>query len=196
MKHKVLLVTSNQHKLSEFKEMVDNSLIELYSLQDIGFSEDIIEDQKTYHEQAIKKVEALIDYTSDFIIIADDSGIEIEAFDYSPGVYSARFKPEMTQHERNEWICQEVHKTDKTHAAFVCAIACYIKGQPIFVTENRCFGHIALKPSHDFGFGYDPIFIPEGYNDTFQTLPKALKNQISHRALAIQALMHYLKGVL
>jgi XTP/dITP diphosphohydrolase len=196
MKHKVLLVTSNHHKLSEFKEMMDSSMLELISLKDIGFNEEIIEDQMTYHEQAIKKVEALIQFASDLIIIADDSGIEIEAFDYKPGVHSARFKPEMTQHERNEWICEQVQASKKTHAAFVCAIACYIKGQPIFVTENRCFGDIASIPSHDFGFGYDPIFIPSGYDDTFQTLPKSLKNQISHRALAIQALMHYLKGVL
>lgn len=196
MKHKVLLVTSNEHKLSEFQAMMDETIIELVSLKDIGYLEEIIEDQLTYQDQAVKKVAALIDLYPEMIIIADDSGIEIEAFDYGPGIYSARFKPEMTQHKRNQWICEQSQQTNKKHAAFVCAIACYIKDQPIFVTVNRCFGQIASQPSHDIGFGYDPIFIPEGYYDTFQTLPSTIKNRISHRALAIQALMHYLKGVL
>jgi len=196
MKHKVLLVTSNEHKLKEFQAMMDESIIELVSLKDVGYTEEIIEDQLTYHDQAVKKVAALIDLHPELIIIADDSGIEIEAFDYGPGIYSARFKPEMTQHERNQWICEQSIQAKQSHAAFVCAIACYIKDQPLFVTVNRCFGHIASEPSHDFGFGYDPIFIPEGYQETFQTLPSSIKNHISHRALAIQALMHYLKGVL
>lgn len=196
MKHKVLLVTSNEHKLNEFQAMMDESIIELVSLKDVGYSEEIVEDQLTYHDQAVKKVAALIDLFPEMIIIADDSGIEIEAFEYGPGIYSARFKPEMTQHERNQWICEQSRQSNKKHAAFVCAIACYIKDQPVFVTVNRCFGQIANEPSHDFGFGYDPIFVPEGYHETFQTLPSAIKNRISHRALAIQALMHYLKGVL
>ncbi len=196
MKHKVLLVTSNDHKLKEFQAMMDESMFELISLKDVGYTEEIIEDQLTYHDQAVKKVAALIELHPELIIIADDSGIEIEAFEYGPGIYSARFKPEMTQHERNQWICEQCFQTKQSHAAFVCAIACYIKDQPIFVTVNRCFGYIANEPSHDFGFGYDPIFAPEGYQETFQMLPSSIKNRISHRALAIQALMHYLKGVL
>ena len=195
MKQQILLVTSNQHKLEEFQMMMNESY-DLISLKDIGHFEEIIEDQTTYHDQAVKKVETLAAKHPDMIIIADDSGIEIEALEYKPGVYSARFMPELSQHERNEWICNQARQHQKYHAAFACAIACYIQGQPMFVTVNRCFGTIAHQPSHDFGFGYDPIFIPEGYTDTFQTLPKSIKHQLSHRAKAIDALKHYLKGVL
>jgi XTP/dITP diphosphohydrolase len=195
MKKTLLLVTSNEHKLHEFKELIDSDRFEIISLKEVGYTQEIIEDQVTYHEQAVKKVEALINLYPEMIIIADDSGIEIEAFDYGPGVYSARFKLEMSQHQRNEWICNQVQQNQKKHAAFVCAIACYVKEHPIFVTVNRCFGEISSEPTHDYGFGYDPIFIPDGYNDTFQTLPKTVKNKISHRALAIASLMTYLRGL-
>lgn len=195
MKKTLLLVTSNEHKLQEFKELIDSDRFEIISLKDVGYTQEIIEDQTTYYDQAIKKVEALIDLFPDMTIIADDSGVEIEAFEYGPGVYSARFKPEMSQHQRNEWICEQVKISEKKHAAFVCAIACYIKDQPIFVTVNRCFGEISDQPTHDYGFGYDPIFIPDGYQDTFQTLPKSIKNKVSHRSLAVSSLMTYLKGL-
>jgi len=196
MKHTLLLVTSNQHKLQEFKELVDTSLFEIISLEDVGYHQEIIEDQETYHEHAIKKVEALIDLYPEMIIIADDSGIEVEALDYGPGVHSARYLAHLTAHQRNLSICNHVNEHFKRHAVFVCAIACYIKDQPLFVTVNRCFGEISVNPSHDYGFGYDPIFIPNGYQDTFQTLPKGVKNKVSHRALAVASLMTYLKGVL
>ena len=195
MKKKLLLVTANEHKLQEFKELVDSETFEIISLKDVGYTQEIIEDQMTYHDQAKKKVEALIHLFPEMIIIADDSGIEIEAIEYGPGVYSARFKAELSQHQRNIWICEQVQQSHKKHAVFVCAIGCYIKEQPIFVTVNRCFGTISEQPTHEYGFGYDPIFIPEGYQDTFQALPKSIKNKVSHRALAVASLMTYLKGL-
>lgn len=195
MKKKLLLVTANEHKLQEFKELVDSEIFEIISLKDVGYTQEIIEDQMTYHDQAKKKVEALIHLFPEMIIIADDSGIEIEALEYGPGVYSARFKAELSQHQRNIWICEQVQQSHKKHAVFVCAIGCYIKEQPIFVTVNRCFGTISEQPTHEYGFGYDPIFFPEGYQDTFQALPKSIKNKVSHRALAVASLMTYLKGL-
>ena len=95
MKKTLLLVTSNEHKLQEFRELIDSDRFEIVSLKEVGYTQEIIEDQTTYHEQAVKKVEALIELFPEMMIIADDSGIEIEAFDYGPGVYSARFKPEI-----------------------------------------------------------------------------------------------------
>lgn len=194
MKKQILVVTTNQHKLAEIRALMHEEYT-LVSLKDIGYSQEIIEDKPNFHDQVIVKVETLAQLYPDKIIMADDSGIEIEALEYQPGVHSARYKPELTQHERNVWICQQACEKGQYHAAFVCAMGCYVPHQPLFVTVNRCFGTIAHTPSHDYGFGYDPIFIPEGYHESFQTLPAAVKNQISHRAKAAQALMHYLQGV-
>lgn len=194
MKKQILVVTTNPHKLEEMQAIMHETYT-LVSLKDIGYQDEIIEDKATFHEQVVVKVETLAKLYPNMIIIADDSGIEIEALAYQPGVLSARYKPELTNHERNVWICQQANLKSQYHAAFVCAIGCHVKHHPLFVTVNRCFGTIANTPSHDHGFGYDPIFIPQGYHHTFQALPREIKNQISHRAKAIYALMHYLQGV-
>ena len=191
IKNPILLATSNAHKKAEFQAMLSHSKYTIIGLDDIGYHQEIEETHDTYKENAIAKVEAA-SLVYDGIIIADDSGFEVAAMDFQPGVYSARFKPELTYPQKNQFILDTIkHQSDRS-CAFVCAIAC-LKDNMMWVTINRAFGELANEVVEGNGFGYDPIFVPLGYDQSFSQLDPTIKNKISHRALAINALLDYLE---
>lgn len=190
-KKPILLVTSNAHKKQEFQAMLSHTKYTIIGLDDIGFDQEIEEIHTTYKDNAIAKVDALSSLY-DGIIIADDSGFEVAAMDFQPGVYSARFKPELSYLEKNKFIVQTIKDHHDRSCAFVCAIAC-LKDNMMWVTVNRSFGVVAKEVIEGNGFGYDPIFIPEGYKQPFSLLDSSIKNKISHRGLAVAALLDYLE---
>jgi len=192
MNKTILLATHNQHKVKEFQEILQPYGYDVISLKDIGYNKEIKEEHNTYKDNAIAKVEAL-EHVYDGIIIGDDSGFEIAALNFQPGVYSARFMPEYSIKERNEAIVEKLRNIEDRSCAFVCSIAC-LKDDKLWVTINRSFGTVAKAVEGTNGFGYDPIFIPLGYDKSFSLLDRSIKNKISHRALAIEALVQYLEN--
>lgn len=192
MNKTILLATHNQHKAKEFQEILQPYGYDVISLKDIGYNKEIKEEHTTYKDNAIAKVEAL-EHVYDGIIIGDDSGFEIAALNFQPGVYSARFMPEYSIKERNEAIVEKLRNIEDRSCAFVCSIAC-LKDDKLWVTINRSFGTVAKAVEGTNGFGYDPIFIPLGYDKSFSLLDRSIKNKISHRALAIEALVQYLEN--
>ncbi len=192
MNKTILLATHNQHKVKEFQEILQPYGYDVISLKDIGYNKEIKEEHNTYKDNAIAKVEAL-EHVYDGIIIGDDSGFEIAALNFQPGVYSARFMPEYSINERNEAIVEKLRNIEDRSCAFVCSIAC-LKDDKLWVTINRSFGTVAKAVEGTNGFGYDPIFIPLGYDKSFSLLDRSIKNKISHRALAIEALVQYLEN--
>jgi len=191
IKNPILLATSNTHKKEEFQAMLAHTKYTIIGLDDIGYDQEIDEIHDSYKGNAMAKVEA-VSLVYDGIIIADDSGFEVAAMDFQPGVYSARFKPEFSYSQKNQFILDTIkHETDRS-CAFVCAIAC-LKDNMMWVTVNRAFGEVANEVVEGNGFGYDPIFVPLGYDQSFSLLDPSIKNKISHRALAIKALLDYLE---
>ncbi len=192
MNKTILVASKNQGKINEYRNMLESVGYHVIGLDEIGFDEEISEIHDTYKDNAIAKVEALAD-VYDGIIIGDDSGFEVAALDFKPGVHSARFMSEFSYQEKNETIVNQLKDTDDRSCAFVCAIAC-LKDDKLWVTINRCFGSVSKHVETGKGFGYDPIFIPLGYDKPFSLLEKSIKNSISHRALATQALIQYLEN--
>ncbi len=192
MNKTILLATHNHNKVKEFQEILQPYGYDVLSLKDIGYNKEIKEEHTTYKDNAIAKVEAL-EHVYDGIIIGDDSGFEIAALNFQPGVYSARFMPEYSIKERNQAIVEKLKNEDDRSCAFVCSIAC-LKDDKLWVTINRSFGTVAKEVEGTNGFGYDPIFIPLGYDKPFSLLDRSIKNKISHRALAIEALVQYLEN--
>ena len=191
---KLLLATGNLHKLSEVKAILSPFDIELYSLKDFNISMDgVVENGKTYRENALIKVNYLKDKV-DMPIIADDSGMEIEDMDNQPGIYSARFAAEKGGHKNAIAYIEEQLKNSKDRKArFVCDIALANVEETPLVFESIVNGTIAKEMHGNEGFGYDPIFIPDGYTKTYAELSDKEKNTISHRATALLKMVNYLK---
>lgn len=192
MNKTILVASKNQGKINEYRNMLESVGYQVIGLDEIGFDEEISEIHDTYKDNAIAKVEALAN-VYDGIIIGDDSGFEIAALDYKPGVHSARFMSEFSYQVKNETLVDQLKNAEDRSCAFVCSIAC-LKDDKLWVTINRCFGSVAKQVLTGRGFGYDPIFIPLGYDKPFSLLDESIKNSISHRALATQALIQYLEN--
>ncbi len=193
MKKTILLASTNQGKTMEYQAMLSLFGYDVINLKDIGFEQEIPEDFDDYKDNAIHKIN-VISNVYQGIIIADDSGFEIAALDYKPGVHSARFLPELSYLEKNQTVIDTLKHHEDRSAAFVCALACLVDDK-IWVSVNRCYGSIAQKVQKGHGFGYDPIFIPFGFDKPFSLLDPSIKNQISHRALATKALINYLDHI-
>ena len=191
---KLLLATGNLHKLSEVKAILSPFDIELLSLKDVNISmDDVVEDGKTYKENALIKVNYLKDKV-DMPVIADDSGMEIEDMDNMPGIYSARYASMFGGHDKAIAHIEEELKNSKDRKArFVCDIAlANISEEPV-VFEAIVNGAIAKEMHGRQGFGYDPVFVPDGYDKTYAELSEEEKNTISHRAKALMMMVKYLK---
>jgi XTP/dITP diphosphohydrolase len=184
----ILLATRNQKKKLELQELLDNPGIRILTLEDIDHIPEIIEDGCTFEENAVKKARetaALSGYTC----LADDSGLVVDALEGKPGIYSARFAgPEASDHENNEKLLdllKDIEVGNRT-ARFICFIAISTPGGEVESVYGTCEGRIALAPRGKGGFGYDPLFIPAGYEESFGELPASIKNAISHRAQALK----------
>lgn len=193
MKRKFIFATNNLHKLEEVQQMLNNQFT-LVSLKDMGCVEDIPENEPTIEGNALFKARYIYQkYGKD--CFADDSGLEVEVLNNAPGVRSARYAGEGKDSQENMNLLLENLKGKKNRKArFRTVIACVIDGQE-FVFEGIINGEIKEQGFGKNGFGYDPIFCPEGYAQTFAELPSEVKNQISHRALAVQKFLLFLKGI-
>lgn len=197
---KIVFATNNAHKLQEIREILGSDF-EIVSLADIGCHDDIPETGDTLEENARQKSEyIMLNYRTD--CFADDTGLEVEALGGAPGVRSARYD-ETTDHDSEANMAKLLRELDgKTNrrARFrtVISLLEMTGGSPMDYRETQFVGevqgHIATAKSGMGGFGYDPIFIPEGYDKSFAELGEAVKNQISHRARAVKKLAEYLKA--
>lgn len=193
MKQRLVVATNNRHKAEEIKEMMKDLDFEVLSLADLEIDIDVEEVGSTYAENALIKAMALRDLTGGWIL-ADDSGLEIDALDRAPGIFSARYLGEDTPYMiKNSMILDKLTDVEDRSARFVCSIALVFDDGSYWITVNKCEGSISESIQGVNGFGYDPIFVPEGYSQTFGVLPSDIKNKISHRAKALQAVVQYCK---
>ena len=180
----ILIATANPHKVEEYRSMINDPNIELESLLDYPDCPEITEDGTTFAENAAIKALAASKYAQ-APAFADDSGLEVAALNGAPGIHSARYAP--TQEEKiHKLLAEMAGKTDRS-ARFVCVIAIAFNGEVIGSFEGVLKGRIADAPRGNGGFGYDPIFIPEGFDKTLAELSPEEKNHISHRGRAFQA---------
>lgn len=191
MKKKLVFATNNAHKLEEIASILGEK-IELLSLKDIGCIADIPETADTLQGNAIQKAEYIHNHYG-FDCFADDTGLEVEALDGAPGVFSARYAGDGHNSEANmQKLLQNLQGVENRKAQFRTVICLILDGkQHLF--EGICKGEIIKEKRGSAGFGYDPIFVPEGYNESFAQLGNAVKNKISHRAKAVEMLCKYLK---
>lgn len=186
----IVLASNNLHKLNEVRKILSDRNI--FSLADIGFFSEIEEDGNTIEENALLKVRALRPCTNK-MVIADDTGLFVEALGGEPGVYSARYAGEYaTFADNNAKLLEALKNKENRNASFRCAIALKLPGgdEKIFVGEVE--GIIVQKPIGESGFGYDPIFFVTELQKTYAQMSEDEKNQYSHRALALRKLKQYL----
>ncbi len=182
----LVLATQNPHKVAEIKKILPEN-IQLKSLKDIGFKGALKETGQTLKDNALQKLRQIsIPYAVD--AMADDTGLEVSALNGEPGVYSARYAGNKATYEDNvKKLLQEMSGKINREAQFKTVVA-YSKGAKEYIVEGIIKGHITTEPRGDGGFGYDAVFVPEGYEQTFAEMGEAEKNKISHRAIALQKL--------
>ncbi|MCX7761968.1 MAG: RdgB/HAM1 family non-canonical purine NTP pyrophosphatase [Candidatus Kryptonium sp.] len=201
---KIVLATRNKHKVDEIKEILkiylndgSYSKLEILCTDDFQGIPKIEEDGKTYVENALKKAREVHKFTG-LPSVADDSGIEVDFLNGEPGVYSARYAGDnASDEENNRKLLKKLENVplEKRTATFRCVIAYVYKDEEkIFEGETR--GKVIFEPRGTGGFGYDPLFIPDGYDLTYAEMPKDLKNRISHRSKAVQKFVEFLVEVL
>lgn len=195
---RIIFATSNKGKLEEIKMILRDLDIEVVSMSDAGIDIEIVEDGATFEENALIKAKKIMEIANT-IVLADDSGLEVDYLNKEPGIYSARFMGEDTSYEiKNNYIIEQLKdaKNSERSARFVCAIAAAIPGREPIIRRATIEGVIAEKPQGENGFGYDPImFVPE-YNMTTAQMPMELKNRISHRGKALELVKNELKDIL
>lgn len=187
---KFVFATNNIHKLEEVKAIIGEK-IEIFSLKDIGCETDIPETADTLEGNALQKARFVYEkYHKD--CFADDTGLEVEALGGAPGVYSARYAGEAHNSEANmRKLLQELEGVENRKARFRTVFALILNGKE-HLFEGIVNGEIIKTRRGTSGFGYDPVFVPEGYAQTFAEMGDALKNQISHRALGVRKLCKFL----
>jgi XTP/dITP diphosphohydrolase len=182
----IVLATNNEHKVMEINNILNFQQNRLLTLNDVNFNDEIIENGKTYFDNAKIKAMAVRNIIKDKIVIADDSGLEIDFFDGAPGLHSARFLNELTQKEKNQEVLKRLEnvESEKRTAQFVSVVCCIMPDGDSHFFKGVCTGHISDKIYGSEGFGYDPIFIPTGFIKSFGVLSEDIKNTISHRAIS------------
>ncbi|CDE05850.1 non-canonical purine NTP pyrophosphatase [Anaerotruncus sp. CAG:390] len=199
MKLKILIATRNRGKLAELERLlsvyIDGAELTLLTLDDVGFTGEIVENGATFAENAMIKAKTAADF-SGLISVGDDSGLCVYALDGEPGVLSARYAGEgHDDAANNRKLLEKLKGVSYRDAAFVCDMACVfpegcgLDGEPIEV-EGRCEGEILCNPRGEGGFGYDPLFWYDEYGETFAELSQDDKNAISHRGVAAAKLCH------
>ena len=186
----IVVATANAHKVDEYRKLLADQNVELKSLLDYPGFPGVEENGKTFAENAAIKAVAACKYC-DVPAFADDSGLEVEALDGRPGVYSSRYAD--SDPERIAKLLGELEGCENRRARFVCAISIAINGEVIETFEGEVKGTITLAPRGEGGFGYDPVFQPDGYDKTFGELEQEVKNKISHRANAFQKAMDFVE---
>ena len=195
MADKIIFATGNKNKMREIRDILSDLGMEILSMKEAGIDKEINEDGKTFEENALIKARAVAEDT-DAVVLADDSGLEIDYLNKEPGIYSARYLGEDTSYEiKNQALLDRlsgVKKEDRT-ARFVCAIAAVLPDKREFVVRETIEGYIGEKPAGTNGFGYDPIFYVDEYGCSTAELSEEKKNEVSHRGKALRAMREVLK---
>ncbi|HJB15170.1 MAG TPA: XTP/dITP diphosphatase [Candidatus Blautia excrementipullorum] len=192
---KVIFATGNEGKMKEIREILGDLDIELLSLKDAGIHADIVEDGKTFEENAQIKARAVCSLTGE-IVLADDSGLEIDYLNKEPGIYSARYMGEDTSYRiKNANLIERLNGVpdEKRTARFVCAIAAAFPDGTMKTVRATMEGRIGYEEKGENGFGYDPIFYLPEYGCTSAELSMEEKNKISHRGKALKAIKDELR---
>lgn len=192
MKRKLVFATNNAHKLEEISTILGDK-VEILSLKDIHCQVDIPETADTLEGNSLLKAQYICEHYG-MDCFADDTGLEVEALNGAPGVYSARYAGgEGHDSEANmRRLLKELEEKENRKARFRTVIALILNGE-VHQFEGTVEGHILREKRGSSGFGYDPVFVPEGYTESFAELGEEIKNQISHRARAVQKLAEFLK---
>ena len=183
----LLVATRNKHKLEEIRQIFSLPALTLLAADEVdGLPEDVVEDAETFEGNALKKAREL-GVASGLWTLADDSGLEVEALNNAPGVYSARYAGEVCSYPaNNEKLLRALHGKSNRRARFRCVIALRAPDGREWTVEGRCEGHICEAGRGTNGFGYDPLFVPNGYSQTFAELDNSAKNRLSHRGNALR----------
>lgn len=194
MEHKIVFATSNAGKMKEIREILKDLGAEVLSLKEADVHVDIVEDGETFEANALIKAKTVWEKTGG-IVLADDSGLEIDYLNGEPGVYSARYMGEDTSYEIKNWNL--IHRLDgvpeeQRTARFACVIAGVLPDGRTFTTRGTMEGHIAYEPAGAGGFGYDPILMLPEYGKTSAEITMEEKNEISHRGKALRAMKEVL----
>ena len=189
----IVAATGNKHKVEEYRQLLDGQNIELRSLLDYPGYPEPEENGTTFKENASIKASAASKYC-DVPAFADDSGLEVEALDGRPGIYSSRYAA--SDPERIAKLLDELEGKENRRARFVCAISIAFNGEVLETFEGTVEGTITAAPRGEGGFGYDPVFQPDGYDKTFGELSADIKNSISHRARAFANAMDFVENEL
>lgn len=195
MKHKIVFATSNEGKMREIREILKDLGAEVLSLKEAGVHVDIVEDGVTFEANALIKAKAVWERTGG-IVLADDSGLEIDYLNGEPGVYSARYMGEDTSYEIKNWNL--IHRLngvpeEERTARFACVIAGVLPDGRTLTTRGTMEGFIACEPAGAGGFGYDPILMLKEYGMTSAEITMEQKNEISHRGKALRAMKELLE---
>lgn len=188
---KIIFATNNRHKLTEAQEILGSGY-QLVTPCDLGITENIPEEQPTLEGNAFQKARYLYDRTG-LDCFADDTGLEVAALGGAPGVHSARYATEGHDFEANvRLLLHNLEGISDRRARFRTVVALILDGQE-YTFEGIVNGTIAESPRGGEGFGYDPVFIPDGYAETFAQMPAGLKNAISHRAIAVRRFAEFMQ---
>lgn len=187
---KLIIASNNKNKVREIKEILGNHFEEVLSMREAGIDIDVIEDSTTFAENAKKKALETLALIPEgtAAVLADDSGLEVDALDGAPGVYSARFAGEGHDDKANNDKLLTLLKNvpdDKRTASFVCSMVLARHGMSCIEKTARCYGSILHAPVGENGFGYDPLFLSKDFNESFAVLTPEQKNSVSHRKKAL-----------
>ncbi|CAK7086697.1 non-canonical purine NTP pyrophosphatase [Tissierella sp. P1] len=198
-KRKLVVSTGNQHKVEEIKNILEGLSIEVVSKKDVGLGDlEVIEDGETLEENSLKKAKALAERL-DYMVLADDSGLFVDILNGEPGVYSSRYAGEEGNDKKNNnKLLEELEDIPlkERNAEFKTVIVLITEDKESIIVYGECKGKVGFELKGKNGFGYDPLFTPDGYDKTFGELGEEIKNKISHRAKALENLKEALKNIL
>ncbi len=187
----LVFATNNAHKLEEVRQILGERFT-IHSLKEIGCHEDIPETGDTFQDNALQKARYVKEHYG-YDCFADDTGLEVKALNGAPGVHSARYAGDHDSEANMTKLLQELEKKQNRSAQFRTVVALILNGQEVLF-EGIVTGRIATERHYgESGFGYDPVFIPDGFTETFSQMSPESKNQVSHRGRAVRKLADYLK---
>mgnify|MGYP003298448955 FL=1 len=195
MERKVIFATSNEGKMKEVRAILEDLGMEVLSMKEAGIHVDVVEDGTTFEENAVIKATEIQKVCGE-IVLADDSGLEVDYLNKEPGIYSARYMGEDTSYKiKNQNIIDRLDgvEDEKRTARFVCAIAAAFPDGTVEVTRGTIEGRIGYEESGENGFGYDPIFYVPEFGKTTAELTEEEKNKVSHRGKALELMKEELK---
>lgn len=190
-----IVATKNKGKLGEIKEILNDFPFEVISMEEAGITKDIEEYGNTFEENALIKAREIFNATGE-MVMADDSGLEVDFLNGAPGIYSSRFAGEgATDEDKNKKLLQLLEGVpfNNRTARFVCSIAVVLPDGEHFTVRGICDGYICVEPAGDNGFGYDPLFFLPEYNMTTAQMNPEQKNSISHRGRALNKMVDELR---